>query len=136
MNTVTLLIWVVAVALALLHTLSLLSARPFQRQIALLVYGILGLLSFAFSYMILSDIYPDNPIDKHRIQFFLIMGCLFLATSSIYRLWRNNRSFSVPRPPNPFGFSTVFLRPVASVIQLVASILGIISFYLQFVRTH
>ena len=134
-NTLTFLIWIIGAGLAILHIVSLLQDDLWQSLVAFVVYCVLCGVSLGFSFMILSDIYPGATPDMHWLQFFLVMGLAFLATSSIYRL-RRKRTFSIPKPPRMFGVTNVFLEPIASVIQLVASVLGIISFYLQFIRAR
>lgn len=98
-------------------------------------YFLIWFMALVFTNALWADLYPGVPHVLEK-RWFLINALFFWGLSSLYRIWTAIRSGSPHQKTERRSILAFIIKPIASIVSFIASVLGIISFYLEFVRPH
>jgi hypothetical protein len=138
MYTLTAIIFLIAVIQAFLHIFK------DDDEVTWMQHGVAYSASAAvagiIAWAIWSDLYPEVPVDLLKKgsfpkEFNLILALSYWGLSSFYRICMSRHTQPPKTHEGRASLLTAVIKPVASILSFIASVLGIVSFYLQFLRS-
>ena len=139
MYTLALMIFLIALFQAGIHVHQVSEYDKYEWALHATVYWAFFFIAGLIGWTIWTDLYPEIPVDilrDHSLpkRFYVLLSFCFWGLSSFYRIWisryeRTRRAFNYKA-----STITLLIKPVVSIISFIASVLTIVSFYLQFLR--
>jgi hypothetical protein len=140
MRTLALMVFLIAGLQAILHVHQVSeSGDAYEWVLYALPYWGFLMLSGLIGWAIWTDLYPQTPINLLRdhdfpTHFYVILSFTFLGLSSLYRIGISRYAGTRKVHHGKASLLTIAIKPIASIISFIGSVLGIVSFYLQFLR--
>jgi hypothetical protein len=139
MYTLALMVFLVAAFQALVHVHRVSEYDKFEWALHAAVYWAFLIVAGLVGWAIWTDLHPEAPVNiltDHDFpkRFYVVLAFNFWGLSSFYRIWINRYTGTRRAFQRKDSVLTLGIAPVVSIVSFIGSVLGIVSFYLQFLR--